>query len=111
MGGGGGATTRYVLTGTLERRWRYGSPGYGASPAEDRVNIGAALVFGDGSVVSLEMPRQEQADLLAFWSLLRDCDGKEVTVTGTHRATKRADARPPFVVDGARVTGGCGARR
>lgn len=53
-----------ALTGTLERRWWYGSPGHGATPARDRVNLGSALVFEDGGVVSVEMPREERADLL-----------------------------------------------
>ena len=93
------------ITGTLERRWWYGSPGYGASPANDRMNLDVVLLVG-GAIIPLVLPKGTVTP--EFWQRIHACEGQQVPAKGRYRPAKNPLARPPYVMDVTEV-GNCTA--
>ncbi len=68
-----------ALTGKVHAMWRYGPPGFGASPSVDRPGVAAELLVGSARVplvVADSVPMHEMTLMMLA------CDGQEMSVTG-----------------------------
>lgn len=99
-----------AATGVLQRRWWYGSPGFGADPVNDRVNLGAVLIV-DGAPVPVALIRSDDATFERNRRVLFGCEGQTVTATGDYRPTREPKVRQPYVLADATFTRACDAPR